>query len=189
MALDNDLEILPVLNKIDLPSAEPERIKEQIEEIIGLDTEEAVAASAKSGIGIEEILEQIVEKVPAPLGDESAPTKALLVDAWYDNYLGVMLLVRMVDGELKKGQKIKFMSNGQAYTVERAGFMSPSLQITNTLKAGEVGVFTAAIKSVSDVAIGDTVTDAYNPCEKPLDGFKEVQPMVFCGLYPTESAY
>ncbi len=188
LALDNDLEIFPVLNKIDLPAAEPERIKTQIEEIVGLDTSEAVEASAKSGIGITDILEQIVEKVPAPVGQPDASLKALLVDAWYDNYLGVVLLVRLKDGSIKKGQKVQLMSNGRNYTVERVGVLTPQLSVVEELKAGEVGVLTAAIKSVADVSIGDTITDSYNPTEKPLDGFKEVHPLVFCGLYPTDGA-
>ncbi len=188
LALDNDLEIFPVLNKIDLPAAEPERIKTQIEEIVGLDTSEAVEASAKSGIGITDILEQIVEKVPAPVGQPDASLKALLVDAWYDNYLGVVLLVRLEDGSIKKGQKVQLMSNGRNYTVERVGVLTPQLSVVEELKAGEVGVLTAAIKSVADVSIGDTITDSYNPTEKPLDGFKEVHPLVFCGLYPTDGA-
>ena len=188
LALDNDLEIFPVLNKIDLPAAEPERIKTQIEEIVGLDTSEAVEASAKSGIGITDILEQIVEKVPAPVGQPDASLKALLVDAWYDNYLGVVLLVRLKDGSIKKGQKVQLMSNGRNYTVERVGVLTPQLSVVEELKAGEVGVLTAAIKSVADVAIGDTITDSYTPTEKPLDGFKEVHPLVFCGLYPTDGA-
>ena len=186
MALENDLEIIPVLNKIDLPSAEPERIAAQIEDIIGLDASEAVHASAKSGIGIVDILEQIVEKVPAPKGDPAATTKALLVDAWYDNYLGVVILVRMIDGTLKKGQKIHFMSNKNQYTVERVGVLNPKIQVVDELRAGEVGVFTAAIKSVADTSVGDTVTDHIRPASEALEGFKEVQPMVFCGLYPTE---
>ncbi|MAF31064.1 MAG: elongation factor 4 [Magnetococcales bacterium] len=188
MALENDLEILPVLNKIDLPSAEPERIAQQIEDIIGLDASDAVQASAKSGIGIVDILEQIVHKVPAPQGDESEKLKALLVDAWYDNYLGVVILVRLHDGSIKKGQKIRFMSNGTQHVVERVGVLDPKIKVVDELKAGEVGVITAAIKSVADTAVGDTITDHIYPCDKPLPGFKEVQPMVFCGLYPTEGA-
>jgi len=188
MALDNDLEILPVLNKIDLPSAEPERIKEQIEEIIGLDTSDAVEASAKSGIGIQDILEQIVEKVPAPEGDIDDKLKALLVDAWYDNYLGVVILVRLINGSIKKGQKVKFMANGTSHIVERVGVLDPKIQVVDELKAGEVGILTAAIKSVADTNIGDTITDHIHPCNEALPGFKEVSPMVFCGLYPTEGA-
>lgn len=188
MALENDLEILPVLNKIDLPSAEPDRIANQIEEIIGLDATEAVHASAKSGIGITDILEQIVEKVPAPQGDEDGKLKALLVDAWYDNYLGVVILVRLQDGCIKKGQKIRFMSNNTHHVVERVGVLDPKIKVVDELKAGEVGVITAAIKSVADTAVGDTITDHVYPCDEALPGFKEVQPMVFCGLYPTEGA-
>lgn len=188
MALENDLEILPVLNKIDLPSAEPERIAQQIEDIIGLDASEAVHASAKSGIGITDILEQIVEKIPAPVGDAEEKLKALLVDAWYDNYLGVVILVRLQDGTIKKGQKIRFMSNNTQYVVERVGVLDPKIKVVDELKAGEVGVITAAIKSVADTSVGDTITDHIHPCAEPLPGFKEVQPMVFCGLYPTEGA-
>lgn len=188
MALENDLEILPVLNKIDLPSAEPERIAQQIEDIIGLDASEAVQASAKSGIGITDILEQIVEKIPAPVGDADEKLKALLVDAWYDNYLGVVILVRLQDGTIKKGQKIRFMSNNTQYVVERVGVLDPKIKVVDELKAGEVGVITAAIKSVADTSVGDTITDHIHPCAEPLPGFKEVQPMVFCGLYPTEGA-
>ncbi|MAI07769.1 MAG: elongation factor 4 [Magnetococcales bacterium] len=188
MALENDLEILPVLNKIDLPSAEPERIAQQIEDIIGLDASEAVHASAKSGIGITDILEQIVEKIPAPVGDADEKLKALLVDAWYDNYLGVVILVRLHDGTIKKGQKIRFMSNKAQYVVERVGVLDPKIKVVDELKAGEVGVITAAIKSVADTSVGDTITDHIHPCAEPLPGFKEVQPMVFCGLYPTEGA-
>lgn len=188
MALENDLEILPVLNKIDLPSAEPERIAQQIEDIIGLDASEAVQASAKSGIGITDILEQIVEKIPAPVGDVDEKLKALLVDAWYDNYLGVVILVRLQDGSIKKGQKIRFMSNNTQYVVERVGVLDPKIKVVDELKAGEVGVITAAIKSVADTSVGDTITDHIHPCAEPLPGFKEVQPMVFCGLYPTEGA-
>lgn len=188
MAIDNDLEILPVLNKIDLPSAEPERIREQIEDIVGIDASEAVQASAKSGIGITEILEQIIEKVPAPEGDTDGKLKALLVDAWYDNYLGVVILVRLKDGSIKKGQKIRFMSNNSMHVVERVGVLDPGIKVVDELKAGEVGVITAAIKSVADTNIGDTITDHIHPCDEMLPGFKEVQPMVFCGLYPTEGS-
>lgn len=187
-ALDANLEILPILNKIDLPAAEPERVAAQIEDIIGLDTSEAVRASAKSGIGIQDILEQIIAKIPAPEGDEAAVPRALLVDAWYDNYLGVVILVRMIDGTLKKGQKIKFMSNGTTHTIERVGILTPKMLVTDSLKAGEVGVLTAAIKTVAETSVGDTITDALTPCKTPLPGFKEVQPLVFCGLYPTDSA-
>lgn len=188
MSLENDHEIIPVLNKIDLPAAEPERVREQIEEIIGIDASEAVEASAKSGIGIKEILEQIVQQIPAPQGDEDETLKALLVDAWYDNYLGVVILVRLMDGSIKKGQKVKFMQGGTTHVVERVGVLDPAIQTVDVLRAGEVGIITAAIKSVQDTKIGDTITDAIRPCTEPLEGFKEVQPLVFCGLYPTEGA-
>ena len=187
LALDNNLEIIPVLNKVDLPSAEPERIAMQIEEIIGLDAADALPASAKTGLGTSPILEAIVKQIPPPEGDESAPLKALLVDAWYDNYLGVMILVRVVDGTLKKGQKIKFMAGGTTHIVERVGVLGAGERhVCDSLSAGEVGFLTAAIKEVADTHIGDTITDANKPCVDVLPGFKEVQPMVFCGLYPTE---
>ena len=190
-AIDLDLEVVPVLNKIDLPAAEPERVKEEIEDIIGLDTSDAVACSAKSGLNVEGVLEEIVQKIPAPTGDEANPLKALLVDAWYDNYLGVVVLARLIDGTLAKGQKIKFMQTGRTYTVERVGAMHPQalnrVQTLDALYAGEVGVFTAAIKEVADAKVGDTITDALKPVETPLQGFKDVQPLVFCGLYPTEN--
>ncbi len=188
LALENDLEIIPVLNKIDLPAAEPERIKEQIEDIVGLPGEDAIETSAKTGQGAKEILEAIVNKIPPAEGEENQPTKAMLVDAWYDNYLGVMILVRMVDGKLKKGQKIKFMSNGTTHVVERVGVLTPKLAVMPELSAGEVGVITAAIKTVEETNVGDTITDAIHPCAAPLPGFKEIHPMVFCGLYPTDSA-
>ncbi len=190
-ALDNNLEIIPILNKIDLPAADPDAVKEQIEDIIGLDTSDAVCTSAKTGEGIIETLEEIIKKVPPPTGDNNKTLKALLVDAWYDNYLGVVVLVKLNDGQIKKGQKVKFMATGQSYTVERVGAMNPQaanrIEILNTLNAGEVGVLTAAIKTVSDAKVGDTITDAYNPVSSPLEGFKEVQPMVFCGLYPSDN--
>ncbi len=187
LALENDLEILPVLNKIDLPAAEPEHVKEQITDLVGLDGSKAIAASAKSGIGVADILEAIIEKIPAPKGDAAAPLKALLVDAWYDNYLGVVILVRMIDGRIKKGQKIKFMAAGSQHVVERVGILSPKLLAVDELKAGEVGVLTAAIKTVAETKVGDTITDSTYPCAKALPGFKEAVPMVFCGLYPTDS--
>jgi len=187
LAMENNLEIIPILNKIDLPSAEPERIRKQVEEVVGLDASDALGVSGKTGQGVPELLEQIVQKIPAPKGDINAPLKVLLMDAAYDNYLGVVLLVRVIDGELKKGQKIRLMSNGQAYTVERTGISTPKRVITDSLKPGEVGFMTAALKTVEDVTIGDTITLENNPCQQPLPGFKKVQPMVFCGLYPTEA--
>jgi GTP-binding protein LepA len=186
LALENDLEILPVLNKIDLPAAEPERVKQEIEDIIGLDTSVAPTVSGKTGEGVDNVLEQIVQMIPAPDGDKNGKLSALLVDAWYDNYLGVMLLVRVKDGSIKKGQKIRFMSSGITHTVERVGVFKPKHITVDELSAGEVGFITASIKSVSDVNIGDTVTLDANPCDKPLSGFKKTQPMVFCGMYPSE---
>jgi GTP-binding protein LepA len=186
LALENDLEILPVLNKIDLPAADPDRVKEEIESIIGLDTSAAPTVSGKTGEGVDDVLEQIVEMIPAPEGNKEDPLKALLVDAWYDNYLGVMLLVRVKDGSIKKGQKIKFMSSGINYTVERVGVFKPHNVPVDELSAGEVGFITASIKSVADVNIGDTITLDNKPCAEPLSGFKKTQPMVFCGMYPSE---
>ncbi len=188
LAIENDLELLPVLNKIDLPSAEPDRIKEQIENIIGLDASDAVLASAKTGIGVEDILEQIVQKIPAPKGDPNAPFKALIFDSWYDSYRGVIVLFRVIDGSLKKGTKIKFFNTGREYLVETIGVNRPRPTPINELGVGEVGFMTASIKTVADVQIGDTITEAANPTKEPFPGFQEVKPMVFAGLYPTDSA-
>ena len=188
LAIENDLELIPVLNKIDLPSAEPERIKEQIENIIGLDTSDAVLASAKTGIGIEEILEAIVKKVPAPKGDKNAPLKALIFDSWYDSYRGVIVLFRVIEGTIKKGTKIKFFNTGREYQVETLGVNRPRPTPIDTLSVGEVGFLTASIKTVADVQIGDTITEAARPVETPFPGFQEIKPMVFAGLYPTDNA-
>ncbi len=188
LALENDLELVPVLNKIDLPSAEPERIKEQIESIIGLDSSEAVLTSAKTGIGIQEVLEAIIAKVPAPKGDENAPLKALIFDSWYDSYRGVIVLFRIIDGKIKKGTKIKFFNTGREYLVETIGVNKPRPTPIANLGPGEVGFLTASIKTVADVQIGDTITEAARPVAEPLPGFQEVKPMVFAGLYPTDSA-
>jgi GTP-binding protein LepA len=188
LAIDNDLELLPVLNKIDLPSAEPDRIREQIENIIGIDASEAVLASAKTGIGVEEILEQIVEKIPAPKGDKNAPLKALIFDSWYDSYRGVIVLFRIIEGTLKKGTKIRFFNTGREYLVETLGVNRPRPTPIDSLSVGEVGFLTASIKTVADVQIGDTITEAANPTKEPFPGFQEVKPMVFAGLYPTDSA-
>lgn len=188
LAIDNDLELLPVLNKIDLPSAEPDRIKEQIENIIGLDASEAVLASAKTGVGIEEILEQIVAKIPAPKGDPNAPLKALIFDSWYDSYRGVIVLFRIIEGTIKKGTKIKFFNTGREYLVETIGVNRPRPTPIDSLSVGEVGFLTASIKTVADVQIGDTITEAARPVAEPFPGFQEVKPMVFAGLYPTDSA-
>jgi len=188
LAIENNLELIPVLNKIDLPSAEPDRIKEQIESIIGLDASEAVLTSAKTGIGIEEVLEAIVAKVPPPKGDKNAPLKALIFDSWYDSYRGVIVLFRVIDGTLKKGTKIKFFNTGREYLTETIGVNRPRPTPINELGPGEVGFLTASIKTVADVQIGDTITDAARPVTEALPGFQEVKPMVFAGLYPTDSA-
>jgi GTP-binding protein LepA len=188
LALENDLELLPVLNKIDLPSAEPDRIKEQIENIIGLDASDAVLASAKTGVGVDEILEQIVKKIPAPRGDKNAPLKALIFDSWYDSYRGVIVLFRVIEGTIKKGTKIKFFNTGREYLVETLGVNRPRPTPIGELSVGEVGFLTASIKTVADVQIGDTITEAARPVAEPFPGFQEVKPMVFAGLYPTDSA-
>ncbi len=188
LALENDLELIPVLNKIDLPSAEPDRIKEQIENIIGLDTSDAVLASAKTGIGIEEILEAIIKKVPAPKGDKNAPLKALIFDSWYDSYRGVIVLFRIIEGTIKKGTKIRFFNTGREYLVETIGVNRPRPTPIDTLSVGEVGFLTASIKTVADVQIGDTITEAARPVDVPFPGFQEIKPMVFAGLYPIDNA-
>lgn len=188
LAMENDLELIPVLNKIDLPSAEPERVAKEIEDIIGLDSKEAIFASAKAGIGIEEVLEAIVMKIPPPKGKENAPLKALIFDSWFNSYQGTVVLARIFDGILRPRMKIRMMATRQTYEVERAGVFSPKAQDVKELLPGEVGFFTAAIKEVRDVKIGDTVTEDKRPTEKPLPGFKPVKPMVFSGLYPVDSA-
>ena len=187
-SIEHDHEIIPVLNKIDLPAAEPERVRKEIEEIIGLDASEAVLASAKSGIGIEDILEQIVAKIPPPGGDRNKPLKAMLVDSWYDPYLGVVILVRVIDGVLTKGLKIKFMAQGTEHLVDRVGCMRPKIEQLPELAAGEIGFITAQIKEVSQTAVGDTITTVKNPAPEALPGFKEVQSVVFCGLFPVDAA-
>ncbi len=188
LALENDLELIPVLNKIDLPSAEPDRIKEQIENIIGLDSSEAVLTSAKTGIGVDNVLEAIIAKVPPPKGDRNAPLKALIFDSWYDSYRGVIVLFRVIDGTLKKGTKIKFFNTGREYLVETIGVNRPKATPIGELGPGEVGFLTASIKTVADVQIGDTITGAQDPANEALPGFQEVKPMVFAGLYPIDSA-
>ena len=188
LAIENDLELIPVLNKIDLPSAEPDRIKEQIENIIGLDASEAVLTSAKTGIGIEEVLEAIVKKIPAPKGDKNAPLKALIFDSWYDSYRGVIVLFRIIEGTIKRGTKIRFFNTGREYPVETLGVNRPRPTPIDTLSVGEVGFLTASIKTVADVQIGDTITEAARPVDTPFPGFQEIKPMVFAGLYPIDSA-
>jgi len=188
-AIDNDHEIVTVLNKIDLPAAEPERIKEQIEEVIGLDASEAVEISAKTGLGIPDVLEAIVKRLPPPKeGDPDKPLKALLVDSWYDAYLGVIVLVRVIDGILKKGQTIRMMGTDAKYPVERVGVITPKMVQTGELRPGEIGFITASIKEVADTRVGDTITEDKRPCDKALPGFKPAQPVVFCGLFPVDAA-
>jgi GTP-binding protein LepA len=187
-SIEHDHEIVPVINKIDLPAAEPDKVKAEIEEIIGLPADDAVLASAKSGIGIDEILEAIVERIPAPKGDRDAPLKAMLVDSWYDPYLGVVILIRVIDGTIKKGQQVKFMQAGTTHLIDRVGAFRPKIENLPELGPGEVGFITAQIKEVAQTRVGDTITDAKKPAAEPLPGFKEVQPVVFCGLFPTDAA-
>ncbi|MDJ1158898.1 translation elongation factor 4 [Chelatococcus sp. SYSU_G07232] len=187
-ALDANHEIVPVLNKIDLPAAEPDRVREQIEEVIGLDASDAVLISAKTGLGIEDVLEAIVTRLPPPQGDETAPLKAMLVDSWYDAYLGVVVLVRIVDGVLRKGMTIRMMGSGATYGVDRVGVFRPKMQDVGELGPGEVGFLTASIKEVADTAVGDTITEDKRPTATPLPGFKPAQPVVFCGLFPVDAA-
>jgi GTP-binding protein LepA len=187
-ALDNNHEIVTVLNKIDLPAAEPQRIKQQIEDVIGLDASGAVEISAKTGLNIGEVLEAIVLRLPPPKGDANAPLKALLVDSWYDPYLGVVVLVRVVDGLLKKGMRIKLMSTGAVHPVDRVGIFRPKQEMLEVLGPGEVGFFTAAIKEVADTRVGDTVTEDKRQAAQALPGFKPVQPVVFCGLFPVDAS-
>jgi GTP-binding protein LepA len=187
-AVESDLEILPVLNKVDLPSADVDRVKQQIEDVIGLDASYAVPISAKTGQNVRAVLEAVVEKLPPPKGARNVPLKALLVDSWYDAYLGVVVLVRVIDGALKKGQKIKLMSSGATHQIERVGIFRPKQETLEELGPGEVGFFTAAIKQVADTRVGDTITDDKNPTTTPLPGFKPAQPVVFCGLFPADAA-
>ena len=187
-ALDNNHEIIPTINKIDLPAADPERAKGQIEDVIGLDASDAVLVSGKSGIGIPDLLEAIVKRLPAPKGEASAPTKALLVDSWYDAYLGVVILVRVIDGYLKKGQKIRFMQTGATREIDRVGMFTPKKVALDALGPGEMGFITAAIKDISDTQVGDTITDERNPAAEALAGFHPSVPMVFCSLFPADSS-
>jgi GTP-binding protein LepA len=186
-SIEHDHEIVPVINKIDLPAAEPEQVRKEIEEIIGLDASNAILTSAKSGIGIEDALNAIIDRIPPPKGDRDAPLKAMLVDSWYDPYLGVVILIRVIDGAIKKGQEIQFMAAGTKHLVDRVGCMRPKLEILPELAAGEIGFITAQIKEVAQTRVGDTITDAKRPAATPLPGFKEVQPVVFCGLFPVDA--
>jgi GTP-binding protein LepA len=187
-SIEHDHEIVPVINKIDLPSADPEGVRQEIEEIIGLDASGAVLASAKTGVGIEEVLQAIVDKIPPPKGDAEAPLKAMLVDSWYDPYLGVVILVRVIDGAIRKGQQVKFMQAGTTHLVDRVGCFRPKIEQLSELGVGEIGFITAQIKEVAETRVGDTITDAKRPAPTPLPGFKEVQPVVFCGLFPVDAA-
>ena len=187
-ALDAGHEIVPVLNKVDLPAAEPERVKEQIEEVIGLDASDAVPVSAKTGLNIEAVLEAIVTRLPPPKGDRAAPLKAMLVDSWYDAYLGVIVLVRVIDGVLKKGSRIKMMGTGAVYDVDKIGVFTPKMADIGDLGPGEVGFITASIKEVADTRVGDTITEDRKPTAQALPGFKPAQPVVFCGLFPQDAA-
>src|SRR3954466_11132937 len=187
-SIEHDHEIIPVINKVDLPSADVDKVKNEIEEIIGLDASQAVLTSAKTGIGIEETLDAIVARIPSPKGDADAPLKAMLVDSWYDPYLGVVILVRVIDGTIKKGQQIKFMAAGTTHLIDRVGAFRPKIEQLPDLGPGEIGFITAQIKEVAQARVGDTLTDAKRPAAQALEGFKEVQPVVFCGLFPVDAA-
>jgi len=186
-AIDADHEIVPVLNKIDLPAAEPDQVKAQIEDVIGIDASEAIPISAKTGLGIPEVLEAIVHKLPAPKGDRNAPLKAMLVDSWYDSYLGVVVMIRVMDGVIRKGDRIKMMQTGAVYGIDKLAVLKPRMVDIAELGPGEIGVFTASIKQVRDTRVGDTITHEKRPCAKALPGFKPAQPVVFCGLFPVDA--
>ncbi len=188
LAIDNNHEIVPALNKVDLPSADVEKVKSQIEDVIGIDASDAVETSGKTGLGIDNLLEAIVNHLPAPKGDVTAPLKALLIDSWYDSYLGVVILVRIKDGTLRKKQTIRMMSNNAVYTVDKIGVFTPKMQDVDELSAGEVGFITASIKSVGDCSVGDTITDNKRPCAQALPGFKPSIPVVFCSIFPVDSS-
>src|SRR6187551_2681933 len=187
-AIDAGHEIVPVLNKVDLPAAEPEQVRQQIEDVIGIDASDALMISAKTGLGVPEVLEAIVTRLPPPKGDRDATLKALLVDSWYDAYLGVVVLVRIVDGVLRKGQRIRMMGTGAAYDVDRVGVFTPKLVHVDELGPGEIGFLTASIKEVADTRVGDTITDDRKPVREPLPGFRSAIPVVFCGLFPVDAA-
>ena len=186
-AIDNNHEIIPVLNKIDLPASDTEKVKKQIEDVIGIDTSRSINCSGKTGEGVEDILESIVNILPPPKGDVKHPLKSLLVDSWYDSYLGVIVLVRVIDGQLRKNQKIRFMAAGVTHTIDRVGVFSPKITEVESLGPGEIGFINSGIKSVSDCKVGDTITEEKNPTLQPLPGFKPSQPVVFCGMFPVDS--
>lgn len=188
-AIENNHEIIPVLNKVDLPAADPDKVRQQIEDVIGIDASDALLISAKSGVGIEDVLEAIVKRLPAPKNSESGILKALLVDSWYDSYLGVVILVRIIDGQLRKNMRVKMMTTNSTYNVENVGYFTPKKQMVDALYPGEIGFFTASIKQVADCKVGDTITDEKKPCAEALPGFKPHLPVVFCGLYPTDSSH
>ncbi|MEO5612243.1 MAG: GTP-binding protein, partial [Sphingomicrobium sp.] len=187
-SIEHDHEIVPVINKVDLPSADPERVRQEIEDIIGLDASHAVLASAKTGLGIEAVLQAIVDIIPPPKGDADAPLKAMLVDSWYDSYLGVVILVRVIDGTIRKGAQVKFMATGTLHLIDRVGCFTPKRTDLPELGPGEIGFITAQIKEVAQARVGDTITTVKGGAVKALPGFKEVQPVVFCGLFPTDAA-
>ena len=188
IALDNDLELIPVINKIDLPAADPDRVKDEIEHTIGLDCSNAVEVSAKTGVGVKELLDRIVDSIPAPNGDEKAPTKAIIYDSWFDNYLGALALVRVYDGSIKKGQEIYVMGTGKKHEVLNLMYPHPlTLEKTKEIKTGEVGIVVLGLKNIGDVQVGDTITDAKNKCDKPIEGFEEIKSFVFAGIYPIET--
>ncbi len=187
-SIEHDHEIVPVINKIDLPAAEPEKVKAEIEDVIGLDASNAVMTSAKSGIGIEEVLDSVVERIPPPKGDRAAPLKAMLVDSWYDPYLGVVILVRVIDGVIRKGLQVKFMAGGTEHLIDRVGCMRPKIETLDELGPGEIGFITAQIKEVAQARVGDTITTVKQGAKEALPGFKEVQPVVFCGIFPVDAA-
>src|SRR5947207_7294427 len=187
-AIDNNHEVVPVLNKVDLPAAEPEKVRQQIEDVIGLDASNAILISAKTGLNVPEVLESIVTRLPPPKGDRDAPLKALLVDSWYDSYLGVVVLLRIVDGVLRRGQRIRMMGTGAAYEVDRVGVFTPKMVDVDELGPGEIGFRTASIKEVADSRVGDTITDDRKPVSTPLSGFRPAIRVVFCGLFPVDAA-
>jgi GTP-binding protein LepA len=187
-SIEHDHEIVPVINKIDLPAADPDKVRKEIEDIVGLPADDAVLTSAKSGIGIDEVLEAIVTRIPPPSGDRDAPLKAMLVDSWYDPYLGVVILIRVIDGSIRKGQNVKFMAGGTTHLVDRVGAFRPKIEQLAELGPGEIGFITAQIKDISETRVGDTITDVRKPAAEALPGFKEVQPVVFCGLFPVDAA-